>query len=241
VAGVILLQAGLTIVVAGVFCVLALAAPLGLTLATAGLGIAVLGAFLPAPVRRAEGRISLLDEFAPEWQFVEFHERRIAASPEQVFDAIRRVQAREIRLFNVLTWLRRFGRRLPPGILHAPDGVPLIDVAVRGGFVRLAEDAPREIVIGMVVVGGERLAGPLSPDEFRNLTAPGFAKGAMNFRVVPDGAGSHVTTETRVHATSDRARRTFAVYWRIIQPGSAFIRRMWLRAIAARAEGGEAS
>ena len=61
----------------------------------------------------------------------------------------------------------------------------------------------------------------------------------MNFRVVPDGAGgSLVTTKTRVLATDPRAARRFAVYWRIIQPGSALIRRRWLRAIAARAEGG---
>jgi len=38
-------------------------------------------------------------------------------------------------------------------------------------------------------------------------------------------------------ATSDAARRSFGVYWRIIQPGSGFIRRMWLRAIQVRAEG----
>ncbi|HYW41393.1 MAG TPA: hypothetical protein VE959_00970 [Bryobacteraceae bacterium] len=30
----------------------------------------------------------------------------------------------------------------------------------------------------------------------------------------------------------------FAAYWRMIYPGSALIRRMWLRAIKRRAEGG---
>jgi hypothetical protein len=49
--------------------------------------------------------------------------------------------------------------------------------------------------------------------------------------------GSLVTTETRVHATDRNPVRRFGVYWRIIQPWSAVIRRMWLRAIDRRATG----
>jgi hypothetical protein len=60
----------------------------------------------------------------------------------------------------------------------------------------------------------------------------------MNFVVTPDGPnGSIVTTETRVFASSASACRRFAVYWRVIYPGSAIIRRMWLRAIERRARG----
>jgi hypothetical protein len=44
-----------------------------------------------------------------------------------------------------------------------------------------------------------------------------------------------VSTETRVFATSPAARRRFAAYWRVIYPGSAIIRRSWLRAIRHRA------
>jgi len=33
-------------------------------------------------------------------------------------------------------------------------------------------------------------------------------------------------------------RRRFAAYWRLIYPGSALIRRSWLRAIRQRATGG---
>ena len=43
-------------------------------------------------------------------------------------------------------------------------------------------------------------------------------------------------TDTRVHATSDDARRRFAAYWRVIYPGSSLIRRTWLAAIRKRAE-----
>ena len=58
----------------------------------------------------------------------------------------------------------------------------------------------------------------------------------MNFAITPDGPDrSFVSTETRVFANSPSARRRFAVYWRFIYPGSAIIRRMWLRAIQRRA------
>jgi hypothetical protein len=37
-----------------------------------------------------------------------------------------------------------------------------------------------------------------------------------------------------VFASDASARRRFAIYWRLIYPGSALIRRMWLRAIEKR-------
>jgi hypothetical protein len=45
-----------------------------------------------------------------------------------------------------------------------------------------------------------------------------------------------LTTETRVYATDAATRKRFALYWRVIYPGSALIRVMWLRAIRNRAE-----
>jgi hypothetical protein len=78
--------------------------------------------------------------------------------------------------------------------------------------------------------------GTLTPQVFQRALAPGFVLAAMNFAVAPDGPGrSIVSTETRVFANSPTARRRFAAYWRIIYPGSAIIRRMWLRAIQRRA------
>lgn len=54
----------------------------------------------------------------------------------------------------------------------------------------------------------------------------------MNFRVIGDGVNaSLVSTETRVFANDASSRRRFAAYWRVIYPGSAIIRRMWLRAV----------
>jgi hypothetical protein len=58
---------------------------------------------------------------------------------------------------------------------------------------------------------------------------------AIDFRAERIPGGSRLTTETRVKAMDDQARRTFRLYWLAIGPFSALIRRRWLRAIQAAA------
>jgi hypothetical protein len=206
------------------------------TAVVAGLTIAVAWLVFPVREKRVTRVETRLDEFMPVWQFNERHSIEIAAPPAQAFAAMKAVTADEIFLFRALTWIRRGGRRLPESILNAGTDKPLLDVATRSGFVRLVDDAPRELVIGTVV---KRPAGArirLSEDVFRKPLPPGFAIAAMNFLVSPNGSGgSTVSTETRVFANNDAARRGFARYWRVIYPGSALIRKMWLRAIKRRA------
>src|SRR5207248_5536407 len=161
---------------------------------------------------------------------------RIAAPSARVFDAIQRVRADEIFLFQTLTWIRRGGQRIPEGILNAGRDEPLIDLATRTGFIRLADDAPRELVVGTVISAPRGTRGTLTPQVFQKTLPPGFVLATMNFLVNADGPNSSVvSTETRVFANSPSSRRQFAAYWRLIYPGSAIIRRMWLRAIERRA------
>lgn len=180
----------------------------------AGLVLVLLALLWPAREERVTSVVSGLDQFMPRWQFVEKHEIRIASPPERIYSAIRDVTAREIRFFQVLTAIRCMGRcREKESILHAPPARPILDVALQSGFRIMADDPPRELVIGTRV----------APQTFA----------VMNFRIDPDG---RVTTETRVFARTDAARRKFAVYWRVIRPGSGIIRRSWLEAIKRRAE-----
>jgi hypothetical protein len=55
-------------------------------------------------------------------------------------------------------------------------------------------------------------------------------------RVVTDfrADGERLTTETRIAAVDDHARRSFLRYWRVVGPCSALIRRRWLGQIAKR-------
>ena len=183
--------------------------------------------------------VSELDRVAPSYQFNEVHRTTLRATPDRAYRAIKDVTASEILFFRELTWLRRFGRRGPESILNAPERRPLLDVATRTSFITLA-DGPRELVVGTVVIAPRRAprGAPISADEFSALAAEaGYALATMNFAVTPHADGTcDVSTETRVFATDESARRRFALYWRLISLGSALIRVMWLRAIKRRAE-----
>jgi hypothetical protein len=124
--------------------------------------------------------------------------------------------------------------------MNPPPGQSLLDVAARTSFILLAEEPNHEIVLGGLVAAprGWRPTGDRTPERFKLLsTKPGFAVTTINFLVEDAGSSEcTITTETRVYATNASARRRFAAYWRVIYPGSALIRREWLRAIARRAE-----
>jgi hypothetical protein len=203
----------------------------------AGILVSVVGLVLPTRESRVARVQTRLDEFMPVWQFNEFHRTEVDAPPVRAFEAMKAVTADEIFLFRALTSIRRGGRPAPESILNAAGNEPLIDIATRSGFVMLAEDSPRELVIGTVVKAPAGTRGKLTADFFRRAPRPGFALATMNFLVVPIGTDrSIVSTETRVFASSPSARRAFGMYWRLIYPGSAIIRRMWLRAIGKRAK-----
>lgn len=210
----------------------------------AGALLGVAGMSLPAPLRRATGERSLIDDYAPEYQFNEFHETRVQAPPGKVYQAILGVTAEEIKLFRTLTWLRspRFRSQAPESLMNAPAKRPILAVATSSGFLKLAEAPGREIVVGAIVAappGTRRPRTGFGPKEYAALKKPGFAKATMNFRVQDEGGGwCRVTTETRVFATDAQARRRFAAYWRVIYPGSSLIRSQWLKAIRKRAERG---
>jgi hypothetical protein len=180
-----------------------------------------------------------IDAFAPSFHFREHHGLVIVAPPERVFAAIKSVSADEIALFSLFTGIRRFGRPGPESILNAPGRQPILDVAVRTGFLLLADRPPREVVVGAIVVAppGTRRPGELTANDYKDLMQPGFAKATMNFLVQDLGNGSsRVDTETRVFATDGAALARFTRYWRVIFPGSSILRVTWLRAIKTRAE-----
>jgi hypothetical protein len=178
-----------------------------------------------------------LDEFLPDYDVNEVHSTRIAAPPDAVMTAVRSLRAREVPVIVVLMALRG----LPALLLGRPrrprEGT-ILEGFLRGGFVMLAE-RPDELVVGGVgrfwqASGGVRR---VAAADFGAFHEPGYAKTAFNMWARPSGDGRTVlTTETRIQGTDGEARRSFRRYWLVIHPGSALIRRAWLRAIRRKAE-----
>ena len=177
----------------------------------------------------------MLDEFLPAYDHNEVHSTTTSASPAAAMAAIRELTPTEVPVLVVLMAIRSI-----PGLLTRRRPTPrgrLLDGFASAGFFSLRE-APNELVYG-VVGRFWQLKGnihPIDPSEFAGFAEPGFAKAVFDLRLEPAGNGTRITTETRIATTDERARRSFARYWRVVHPGSALIRRDWLRAIRRRAE-----
>lgn len=219
----------------------------GARLAVWGLALAAAVALFPSRLVRGPsadgGDSGFIDELMPDFHFSERHAVHVQAPPERVYAALKQVRPGEIRLLLLLGGIRSlnparaFGRGVPP----IESQLPVLTVTERGRFMVLEEEAGREIVLGTCgqfwrLRGAGRCPGIDSPAALLAFDRPGYAKATINFRIVPEGDGCRLTTETRILATDDAARRRFAAYWRLIYPGSALIRRGWLEAVKRRAE-----
>ena len=194
------------------------------------------GGSLPVYETRVPVRRTRLDEFTPVYQFHELHTTVVEAPPERVYAAVKAVEPDEILAFRTLTGIRRFGRRGAENILNPPAHKPILQTALRTGFVPLSDDPGQEVVVGLVM-SPLRMGWKPTRDEFLKADGPLLVKATMNFRIDPiDANRCRLTTETRMYGSDKEALKLVAMYWRVIYPGSAFIRRMWLRGIRKRAE-----
>jgi hypothetical protein len=204
----------------------------------AGLLLAVVACALPVRPLILPGPAMELDRLVPRYQFGEHHEIFIEAPPERVYPALRAVTARDIRLFRTLTWIRspRFQAGGPESILNPGAERPILDVALGSSFVLLHEQPGREIVVGTIVCCGPR--NPVRSAEEFWAAKGSVARAVMSFHLEGSGGATRLVTQTRVHASDAAAERRFAAYWRVIYPGSALLRVLWLRAIRDRALAG---
>lgn len=204
-----------------------------------GVAMTTTAVMWPAPVQRVSAFRHRIDDFVPVYQFVEYHEARTKAPLSRVVEASRRVSLSDMPAARFLMRLRD----LADGRLDAPpfEARPLLDEMIQPGtgFLVLDVSDPRELVYGMV---GRPWTEEMPPKvssaaEFQAFTTPGQVRVAFDIRIVDEGGGVvRVSTETRIVGNDDQVRRVFARYWRLIYPGSAIIRRVWLDAIVARAE-----
>ena len=159
----------------------------------------------------------LLDTFLPRYDFNEYHSTRVNAAPERIYEVVRHGELTAHPVVRVLLFLRGLGRKRKTFSLES---------VMRQGFVLLADDPPREVVLG--------IEGPfwkpgckLGHPDFSKPVPPGVARGIWNFAIAGDGT---VSTETRVLCADD-ARWKFRAYWFFVRPFSGLIRRIILRSI----------
>jgi hypothetical protein len=188
----------------------------------------------------------LIDRFLPEFDAVESHTTIVRAPADQVWAAIRTADFGSNGIVRAL-----FAIRGMPAFLTAPREAlarartpvhaPLtLDAALTHGFIVLAEDVGRELVLGTAgrFWGARGALCHIDPEQFMSFDEPGAAKAAWNFAVRPlVGDKTMLTTETRVRCVDAAGRTRFRIYWAVIRPFSGLIRLVMLRAIKRDAEG----
>ena len=185
--------------------------------------------------RDAEQRHPRLDDVIATPDHRARHSRNVNAEPAHVWEALLTAGVDTHPVVRFLTDARNLPRRRRP---HAPPRVRT-----------LVEMAPHTLVAVVpgcrVIIGGVgqpwkwRSGTPPPPLDLAGLLAfdaPGWVKMAMDFEITRQGAGSTISTETRVAATSPGARRSSSRYWTVIRLPSALLRRIMLATIAAQAE-----
>jgi hypothetical protein len=180
---------------------------------------------------------SHITELLPRYDAVERHEIRVDAPPDVAYAAVRGLDLARSPVIAALLAVRGVPHLLS-GRAHLSRRIG-IDAVLDTGFVLLAEEPPRVLVLGIVGRFWRLTSGihRITSDEFAGFDEPGFAKGVWSFTVDDDGHdGSVVRTETRVACTDAVARRRFLRYWRVVGPFSGLIRVLLLRSIKRAAE-----
>lgn len=198
----------------------------------------------------AGSRLLQLDRQMPSWDATRVERRVIDARPELVFDAALNTDfidaARTNGAVRVLFRVRSaaeeliaWARRSPRPRARAPRMLRVGMLPLRGQWVTLGQEWPREIAFGAIgrFWAGETKFITTDASVFRHFRAPGFAKIGchMSFRALGDGR-TLVTYESRTQATDPASRRAFLRYWRVVSPFVGVVMRAMLSAIERSAK-----
>lgn len=212
----------------------------GLMVTTLGVALAAGGLAWPA---RLESRSSVpmrLNRFLPRCHFYEHHQTVVRAPLERVREALDAVELHDIAALQSLARIRSVVMGHGSGEQPEVPRIRMMEAFSGGvaGFFAL-DQSETERVFGLAGQPWNNAAQPLpdAQESFAEWCAPGSIKAAFNFKAADQRDGTTLlTTETRVLACDDSARRTMGMYWRLIYPGSGLIRVGLLDAVRRRAE-----
>jgi hypothetical protein len=163
---------------------------------------------------------------------LEHHSIDLALEPSVAFAAVHDVRLRDVPIVRALFTLRT---------LPADPEMTTARLFSTAPFLTLDEEPDGERVFGVLGPFWEIRGGRLpprvarTPDEFRAALAEGQMAAIANFRVEPTDGGCRLWTETWAYAPRRAQAARFTMYWMLIGPFSALIRRLLLGAALKRA------
>lgn len=182
----------------------------------------------------------LIDRFVAEPEVRSRHSIAIAASPEEVWEALWSVDLGESFVVKLLLGLRGLPKFLTGQRPKRRTPRPTLHEMQEAGFGKLGEVPGSQVVFG---VHGRFWSPTGNIDSFdRRLfegpPPPGRARAVWDFDLQPSQGGTLLGTETRVTCGDAASRRKFRTYWLLVRPFSGLIRLVMLRAIRDAAESG---
>jgi hypothetical protein len=160
--------------------------------------------------------VAAIDRFLPTFDVSEVHGVDLQVRPDRAVEAALAAPAVPDAIVRLLFRVRG---------LSAVGSIE--EAFTRMGF-EVLERSPAEVVVGSSGTPWRPRGGTRSFSD----AAPGTVRIAASFSAEPSAAGCRLTTETRVAAADESARRAFRRYWRVVGPFSALIRRRWLAAVS---------
>jgi len=199
-----------------------------------GILMSVISLYWPTEVYHSKTNLKI-DTFLPDYSFNECHEVRINASPEAVRQALQATGVGDIPAIHLLLKIRGIENK---DLSHKATGTQQsTDIFSTPDFNFFVADST-EFISVMILKASAKTPPPevTTAQQFRAFNKPGYVKVAFNFRFISLGNGQTlISTETRNYAITKEDARIFGRYWRIIYPGSAIIRRLWLDTLDKKA------
>lgn len=155
-----------------------------------------------------------LDAVLPAFDWHEVHAVEVAAEPSRAVATALAVPAAPDRMVRFLFALRGL-----------PAGTTVEGLFGSLGFDALVRSAD-EVVVGASGCPWRLRGGTAA----FSVAGPGTVRIAADVRAWGTARGAMLSTETRIAAVDDEARRAFGRYWRVVGPCSALVRRRWLAA-----------
>jgi hypothetical protein len=178
-----------------------------------------------------------IDRFIPSAEVRLRHETIVRAPAALVFDVAEHLEIDSIAVVRTIFWLR--AKLLGARYEREPMRKGLVEAMLGLGWAMLAYTPGRELVMGSVTQPwvGEARFRAVPAESFASFLQPGLVKIAWTLEA--ESLGPELTrfsTETRVLATDENARKKFRAYWRKFRIGIVMIRWLIAPALKKKAE-----
>jgi hypothetical protein len=202
------------------------------------IALAVTALYWPVPVFNSTSDRKI-DALLPSYSFNEYHEVLVKASQEAVKEALQTTTVGDIPVIRLLIKIRGIDNKQAKDIgAITTKNQAGSEIFSTPDFNFFVADSSELIAVMLLNASTNTPPPPVKTlEQFRTFNKPGYIKVAINFRFIAQRDGrTLITTETRNYAMTKEDARLFGRYWRIVYPGSAIIRRVWLDALAKRAK-----